>query len=1119
MLSFSLKNVLILLTLIFLFACSQKKQTIFTQLSSNKTGIHFNNEINDKENDSTLISEFAYMGGGVGIGDFNNDGLKDIFFCGNQVSCKLYINKGNNHFEDVTEKAGLATNMWATGVSIVDINNDGYDDIYVCVFGKNLSQRAKNLLFINQHNLTFKEEAADYGLADSSYSTQAVFFDYDKDGDLDMYLLNYMLHGPNPNEIYPKNLSGSSPANDKLYRNDGDIHHTGHPYFKDVSREAGIKEDGYGLGVVISDFNNDTWPDIYVSDDFLSNDELWLNNKNGTFTNCISKALKHQSYSAMGADAADINNDCLTDIATLDMQPENNERKKISYSFMNYDRYELERSMNYEPEFMRNMLQLNNGVQMLHDTAMPFFSEIGQLAGISETDWSWSILMADFNNDGYKDIHITNGIGRDFINADFVQFTTTTEGMSETEKRKLLNEKLASLDHVNLKNYFYLNNRNYTFTDASSQAGIDELSMSNGAAYADLDNDGDLDLVVNNIDKEAFIFINNTIQKNITHANHCLQLMLEGDTLNRCGFGSKIFLYTGGFKQMQEQNPVRGYLSTVDTKITFGLGTHSKADSIVVIWPDNKMQVIKNISGDTLLTINKKDANEEYYAPMNTTLQLFTDVTNELKTVYKHTDAPYNDFAIQRLLPQKYSQLGPFITTGDINNDGLTDFFIGGGFNSWGKIFIQQKNGTFTSKPLADTTKMQEDVDCILFDADNDKDLDLLITCGDTRYDENSPYYIPRLYINDGKGNFSLSANAIPSTTKTISGCVTTADYDGDGDLDIFIGGRVSKQYPLSPKSFILQNDHGVFTDVTAKVCPALQKAGMITSAVWTDFDNDKQPDLIIAGEWMSVRFFKNNRGRLQEVTNSTGLSQTNGLWRSLAACDMDGDGDIDIVAGNLGLNCNYHTSENEPMKLFAEDLDNNGSIDPVMFYYIKTDNGTRKLFPAISKDVLASQVPSVRKQFLHNKEFADAGFDDIFPSGKRTNLVELTCNETRSCYFENKGKGKFVKHVLPVEAQFAPVNAIVCEDINNDGIKDILLAGNEYQAEVMNGRYDASYGCFLKGKGNNQFIAIPPAANGFILNGDIKNLKLLQEKNGDKFLLVAVNNDYLKVLKINKQQ
>jgi enediyne biosynthesis protein E4 len=1095
-----------LLIMLLINACNDVQNPspdLFTHLTADKSGIRFNNTITEAETDSTLLLEFAYMGGGVGIGDFNNDGLKDIYFTGNQVSSRLYINKGNNRFEDITEKSGVATAVWATGVSIVDINADGFDDIYVCTFGKDLAHRAKNLLFINQRNLTFKEEAAAYNLADTSYSSQAAFFDYDKDGDLDMYLLNYMLNGPNANTIYPRNLTGSSPANDKLYRNDGNNH------FTDVSKEAGIKDDGYGLGVVISDLNADGYQDIYVSDDFLSNDFMWINNRNGTFTNQVSNALRHQAYSSMGVDAADINNDGWPDIATVDMLPENNERKKISFSFMNYERYQMERSMNYEPEFMRNMLQLNMGVNHSKQDQVPFFSEIGQLAGVSETDWSWSVLMADFNNDGYKDMHITNGIGRDFINSDFVQFTTTVTGMQdEAARKKTIKEKLASLEHVKLQNYFYLNNKDLRFQHASDSAGFQHRSMSNGAAWADLDNDGDLDLVVNNINEEAFIYLNNTNQK-----QHYLQIEFKGDENNRRCFGASVTIYVNEEMQMQEQNPVRGYLSSVDTKMTFGLGNNTMIDQIEVVLPDGASLTYSNIKADTLLIIERP---EEVPASDTTKYagNIFSDISSQLPYVHKETE--FNDFAVQRLLPQKFSQLGPFITTGDINSDGLEDFFVGGGFNSPGKFFIQQKNGAFISRNLTDSVKMQEDLDCLLFDADGDKDLDLVVTSGDVRYEENSPWNAPRLYQNDGKGNFAIQPNAFPGAVKTIAGCITTGDYDGDGDSDLFIGGRVAKQYPLSPKSFILQNDKGIFTEVTATVCPALQQGGMITSAIWTDFDNDRRPDLVIAGEWMPVRFFKNNNGKLDEVTRSTGLAATHGMWRSLAAADMDKDGDMDIVAGNLGLNCTYRASEKYPMKLFAKDIDNNGSIDPVMFYYIKTNSGERKLYPSIGKDMLTSQVPALKKKFVHHKEYIPTGVDDIFTD--KTDLLEFTCDETATCYFENLGNGKFVKRILPVEAQFAPVNTVLCHDFDGDGHIDLLLAGNEYQTEVMTGRYDASYGLLLQGDGKNTFKPQPPSYSGFITRGDVKNMKLVTTQKLEKLVLVAINNDSSQTFWVSKK-
>jgi len=1070
----------------------------FTFLSPAETGVRFENTITENDSVNMFSNEYAYMGGGVGIGDFNRDGLPDIFFAGSQVSSRLYINKGGMRFEDVTESAGVGTKVWCTGVSVVDINADGWPDIYVCVAGNAPGARRRNLLFVNLGGKKFREAAVEYGLDDTAYSTQAVFFDYDRDGRLDMFLVDHQLsgeRGERPNDIRPRVAGVHSPAADRLYHNEGVPQGLDHPVFRDVTEAAGIADNGYGLGVVVSDLNKDGYPDIYVANDYLANDLLWMNNGDGTFSNCIASAVRHQSYSSMGTDAADYNNDGWPDIVTLDMQPETSERKKTMYSFLNDQRHQLERDNGYEPEYVHNMLQLNNGVRKVGGRSLPFFSEVGQLAGIAETDWSWSVLMADFDNDGRKDMHITNGMGRDPVNADFLEYRYALA--QHTQVGGGVVPAGGGPGPLPMRNYLFRNKGDMTMEDVSVAAGIERPTVSNGAAYVDLDNDGDLDIVTNNINQPA------SVMRNDGGGAGYLRVCLQGDSLNQDGVGATVYVYTRNGEQMLEQYPVRGYLSSVDVRLHFGLG-HCVVDSMKVVWPDRSVQIVDGPLADSMVMVKKagKVVSQDGLDGGG----MFTEVTDVLGLNYAHKEKFFLDYAFQPLIPQQYSQEGPFISVGDMNGDGLQDLFIGGGFDQPGRIFLQQPGGRFAGKDLVHGEKHEEDMQSALVDVDNDGDLDLLVVSGSTEFDLNSPYYRPRLYINDGKGNFRQDLTAFPVDIRTPGKALAVGDWDGDGDMDVFIGGRVSLgTYPLPPRSYLLRNDHGIFTDVTRVVCPALEKPGLVNAAVFTDIDGDGRPDLVLAGDWMPVRVFRNTGVGMKEVTDEYGMGASQGFWRSLLVTDIDHDGRIDIVAGNAGLNNPFHISARQPAQLLAKDLDGNGIIEPIFCYYMKHDNGQYQLTAGISRDEWAVQMPSIKRRFSDNASYARAGMGDLLPEDGGDRGLVLHCREARSGYFRNTGKGfGFVAFAL--EAQVAPVNVMA------GGPGGVILAGNEYHMRASVGAEDASYGLLLQG-----LAPVAPARSGLILDGDIRDMKWISV-GGDSVLLVAVNDAPMKAFKLVKQ-
>lgn len=1115
--------------LLFLLISCKRNQMLFTKIDAAQSGIHFNNRIQENDSVNVLDFENVYNGGGVGVGDFNKDGLPDLYFSGNLVQNKLYLNKGDFVFEDVTDKAGVnGDGKWCRGVSVVDINNDGLMDVYVSATLLKDPKLREHLLYVNQGNDKegiphFKNLAAEYGLADTTHGTMAAFFDYDNDGDLDVYMVNNeIVKNDYPNRFRPILKDGSHKNTDKLFRNDWDST-LKHPVYKDVSKEAGILVEGYGHAVTIADFNKDGWKDMYVSNDYLSNDLLWINNCNGTFSEQLNTYFKHTAANAMGNDVVDINNDGLSDVITLDMNPEDNYRKKMMMNANSYQTYQNSDYFGYQYQYVRNMLQLNQGPRVGQNDSVgdPIFSDVSFYAGIAETDWSWTPMVADFDNDGNRDIIITNGFPKDVTDHDFVAFRNTAYAVAT--KKQLL----AQIPEVKIHNYAFRNNGDLHFTNVTQDWGLNLPSFSNGGVYADLDNDGDLDMVVNNINDEAGLYRNNAQEqvKDKKESNHFLQIQLHGDSLNKGGLGTWLELYyDNGKKQFLEHTPYRGYLSSVDVNIHFGLGKATLIDSLIVRWPNGKMQRLHNVKADQRLTVNYKDARENYQftrAPFVTDA-LFTDVTSAVNIRYVHPEKDFVDFNIQKLIPHKFSEYGPALAVGDVDGNGLDDMVTGGSFSYSGQLFLQQQDGKFVQKALfpgADiNTKRWEEEGMLLFDADGDRDLDLYVASGGYENERNTLVYQDKLYVNDGKGNYTIDMKALP-TNMTSKMCVKAVDYDHDGDLDIFVSGRVDPwNYPKPVSSFIYRNDSrpGLvrFTDVTSQVAKPLENIGLVCDALFTDFDNDGWSDLILAGEWMPVTFLKNNKGVFSNVTDRSGVQKQTGWWNTIAPGDFDNDGDIDYIIGNMGRNSFYRASEKYPVHITAADFDKNGSYDAFPSLFLPDKKGEMKEFPAQTRDDIVKQMISMRTRFQNYKTYAEATMDKLFPAEQFKQAQRVEANTFQSVYLRNDGNGTFTMSELPQQAQFSALNGISVADFDGDGNLDVAINGNDYGTEVSVGRYDALNGLVLKGDGKGNFKALSILQSGIFLPGNGKALVQLRGKDGTALIAASENRGPLRVFR-----
>ncbi len=1085
---------------------------LFELLSPSSTGVTFANELPEKADFNILNYLYYYNGGGVAAGDIDGDGLPDLYFTSNLGPDRLYLNKGNYKFEDITERAGVAGPPgWTSGVTMADVNGDGRLDIYVSAVS-HLTMDGRNILYINNGDRTFADRTTEYGLDFAGYSTQAAFFDYDGDGDLDMYMLNHSTHTERGVSLRPRRDVRHPRAGDRLLRNDDNR-------FVDVSAKAGIYGgvEGYGLGVIASDLNLDGCPDIFVANDFQENDFLYVNNCDGTFTESLAKAIGHTSRFSMGVDAADFNNDGKPDLMVLDMLPEREEILKTSINAESFDVYNLKVKAGYWPQYARNTLQLNRGNGR--------FSEIGYLAGVSATDWSWSALFADLDNDGNKDLFVTNGIYRRPNDLDYINYVGN-DAIQASLAKGITEENLSLLEkmpRVPLAKYAFRNNGDLTFTDKAADWGLGQPGFSNGAAYVDLNNSGALDLVVNNVNAPASIYRN---RSRADSGNHSLTVILRGLGGNTAGIGAKVMIRHSdssagrpGASKMQllEQMPTRGFQSSVDPRLHFGLGSAKQIDSLIVVWPDRRFQVMTNVAADRILTLSQEDAAGRFaYENQAPRPALFSDVSASVAVDFRHRENEFFDYNREPLMPHLLSTEGPALAVGDVNGDGLDDMYVGGAKWQAGQLLIQTAGGQFRPSPserVFRADSVHEDVDAAFFDADGDGDQDLYVVSGGNEFSDRDEALRDRLYINDGAGNFRRSRESLPDLFENGSS-VAAGDFDGDGDLDLFVGARVvSRSYGATPKSHLLENDGtGRFTDVTDRKAEGLSEAGMVSSATWLDYDGDRKLDLIVVGEWMPVRVFRQENGRLVDRTTRAGLAATNGWWNTVTAADLNNDGRKDLVLGNLGHNSYLRASPTEPARLYVRDFFDNGTVEQFLTFY---KHGVS--YPIAGRDEFVRLMPALRSKYVAFSSFGASRLEDILPATELSKAKVLEARNFASSIAMNKGDGTFELQALPAEAQFAPVYAVLAHDFTGDGHVDLLLAGNFFGVTPSRGRYDASHGLLLRGAGNGRFEPVGIEGSNLVIEGQVRNMGLLRRAAGDRLVVVARNDDKLAFLRAVK--